>query len=444
MSQPEDRLPEDPSIQPVNYEGWQPESPRRPSRWPVYLAAFLVVVLGGGGLFVSGFSLGRLSGATPGTTEARQELFRPFWDAYNDITTNYVGEYNHRDLVEGAIKGLFQALDDPFSSYMTEQEYRDSLTGLSGEFEGIGATLTTQDLEGEGCATISATCRLVVVGVIRNSPAERAGLQAEDVIVEVDGRPTLDSTIDLIIPQIRGPKGSTVRLLVERDGEAREFAIVRDIIQSQDVISEVLGDGRVGYVKVIGFRAGTARDLKDQLSELVEDPQVEALILDLRDDPGGYVDAARRIASEFVGEGPLYWEQGAGREPVPQDPMEGGVATDRSMPMVVLVNGGTASASEIVASALQGNDRALLVGETTYGKGTIQEWKELEGAGGYRLSVRKWLTPDQGWIHGEGLTPDVVIVPPDDVEPDVDYVLERAVELLLEGSQSALQLAPAA
>lgn len=417
--------------QPVE-PGWQPE-PRSPTRWPVYLAAFLAVILGGAGLFVSGFTLGRLESATPGTAESRQELFRPFWDAYNDITINYVGELDQRRLVEGAIKGIFQALDDPFSSYMTEEEYRASLIGLSGEFEGIGANLTTLDEIGEGCGeTITATCRLTVLRVIRNSPAMRAGLAADDVILAVDGESTVDRTLTYVVSQIRGPKGSRVTLSLERDGRPLELSIVRDVIQSEDVHSEVLADGRVGYLKVIGFRAGTAADLREQLRELVEVAGVEALILDLRDDPGGYVDAARRIASEFVAASPLYWEQSASGAPVAQDPEGGGVATDPGLRMIVLVNRGTASASEIVAASLQGNDRALLVGETTYGKGTIQEWKELDGAGGYRLSVRKWLTPDQSWIHGHGLTPDVAIDPPADQAPGDDYVRDRAVELLLE------------
>jgi carboxyl-terminal processing protease len=441
MSQPDHRLPAEPDFDSADLETWQhlEPAPARPGRWPIYLAAFLVVILGGGGLFVSGFTLGRLNHATPGTSESRQELFRPFWEAYNDITLNYVGEMDQRQLVEGAIKGVFEALDDPFSGYMTEEQYRQSLTGLSGEFEGIGANLAVLGPEGETCGdNITVTCRLTVLRVIRNSPAMRAGLEAQDVISAVDDEPTLESDITAVVSRIRGPKGSSVKLTLERQGEPFELSIVRDVIQSEDVLSEVLADGRVGYIKVLGFRSGTAADLREQLRVLVEDEQVEALILDLRDDPGGYVDAARRIASEFVGSGALYWEQSAGAEPIAQAPEAGGVATDPAVRMAVLVNRGTASASEIVAGALQGNGRAILVGETTYGKGTVQEWKELEGAGGYRLSVRKWLTPDQTWIHGEGLTPDVVVETPAEPEPDVDPVLDRALELLLDGSAGAL------
>ena len=410
---------------------WEPASPARQSRVPVYVAAVLVAVLSGAALFVSGFSLGRLAGATPGTSESRQELFRPFWDAYNDISINYVGDLDERVLVEGAIKGVFDALADPYSGYMTEEEYRRSLSGVSGEFEGIGAEMTTVDPQDEPCATISATCRLVVTRIIRGSPALRAGLLADDVILAVDGTPVLDSSLELVIPLIRGPKGTTVTLTLERAGQPMELAIQRDVIQREDVLSETLADGRVGYVKVAGFSAAAAADLRAQLSTLI-DGGVKALILDLRDDPGGYVAAAKEISSEFVATGPLYWEQGTGQEPVAEQPEEGGVATDPSLHMVVLVNGGTASASEIVAGALQGNGRAQLVGEQTFGKGTIQEFKELPGAGGYRLSVRKWLTPDQTWIHGVGLTPDVVVTPPAEPEPGVDVQLERAIQVVLD------------
>ncbi|CAN5179667.1 hypothetical protein BH24CHL7_BH24CHL7_09100 [soil metagenome] len=422
---------------------WPPKRRgRNPNRSLIYLAALLVVAIAGAALFVSGFTLGRLQAATPGTSDSRQQLFSPFWDAYNDVAANYVGELDESTLVQGAIKGVFSALDDPYSGYMTEEEYRNSLSGISGEFEGIGAELATVEPEGERCATISVTCRLTVTRVLRDSPALAAGLQVDDVIVAVDGVATLDSSLELVIPQIRGPKGSTVVLNLERAGAPLELPIVRNVIRSEHVRSEVLAEGRVGYIKVTNFSSGAASDLREQLRYLVEERGVSALILDLRDDPGGYVDAARRIASEFQAEGPLYWEQAADGAPVPAQPEPDGVATDSALRMAVLVNGGTASASEIVAAALQGSGRAVLVGQQTFGKGTIQEWKELAGAGGYRLSVRKWLTPDQTWTHETGLTPDVVVEVPAETDPATDPVLERAIELLT--GATALKLPRAA
>jgi len=429
-----DPRPSDPGSDsdPDTHQSEAPKDAQRgPSRASGYLALLLVAAVGGAALFFSGFMLGRLNGQTPGTGDANQELFRPFWDAYNDVSTNYVGEVDPHLLVQGAIEGIFQALGDPYSQYLTEEEYRANLGGLSGEFEGVGLQMTALE-NGEPCATFSATCRLTVTRVIRGSPALAADLREGDIVLAIDGNSTLGSTLAVVVPTVRGPKGSTVVLSIERDGASMDVSVVRDVIQREDVRSEVLAEGRVGFLKVDGFSSASAADLRDQLRELIEDRGVKALILDLRDDPGGYVDAAHKIASEFVATGPLYWEEGAGEEPAAQNPEPGGAATDTSIPMVVLVNSDTASASEIVAGSLQGNGRALLVGEKTFGKGTIQEFKELPGAGGYRLSVRKWLTPDQTWIHGVGLIPDVEAVAPAEPQPGVDPVLDRGIEVLLE------------
>jgi len=396
------------------------------------LALLLAAVLGGGGLFVSGFTLGRLAGATPGTTDANQDLFRPFWDAYTDVSTNYVGQVDPHLLVEGAIKGLFIALDDPFSQYLTEEEYRASLGGISGEFEGIGVEMSTQDEAGQPCETVSDTCRLVITRVIRRSPAIAAGLLDGDVVTAVDGQVTRGKTLDEVVPTIRGPKGTAVTLTIVRGAETLDISVTRDVIQREDVRSELLAEGRIGYLEVSGFSSSSAQDLHDMLTQLVQTNRVEGLILDLRDDPGGYVDAAQKIASEFTSADPLYWEKTATGDPQPQHPNPGGAATDTSIPLVVLVNGGTASASEIVAAALQGNGRALLIGSTTYGKGTIQEFKELPGAGGYRLSVRRWLTPDRTWIHGVGLFPNINVAPPPDEQRPNDAVLEKALLVVLD------------
>lgn len=423
-----------PNVLPPNLPDPPPIDPQRARdrRTSTLLALLVVAVLGGGGIFVSGFTLGRLAGATPGTTDANQDLFRPFWDAYTDVSTNFVGQVDPHVLVQGAIKGMFNALDDPFSQYLTEEEYRASLGGISGEFEGIGVEMATQDEAGQPCDIISDTCRLVITRVIRRSPAIAAGLRDGDLISAVDGQVTRGKTLEEVVPTIRGPKGTAVTLTIARGTETLDVSVTRDVIQREDVRSELLAGGQIGYLKVSGFSSASAQDLHDMLTRLVQTDRVEGLILDLRDDPGGYVDAAQKIASEFTSADPLYWEQTATGEPQPQHPNPGGAATDPSTPLVVLVNGGTASASEIVAAALQGNGRALLVGSLTYGKGTVQEFKQLPGAGGYRLSVRKWLTPDRTWIHGVGLRPDIAVVPPADEVPPDDAVLEKALQVVLD------------
>jgi carboxyl-terminal processing protease len=419
------------SSTPTDETQWTPPAKTgSTSRASSFVAFFLIAAVGGAALFFSGFMLGRLNGQTPGTSDANQELFRPFWDAYNDVSTNYVGTVDPHLLVEGAIQGIFNALGDPYSQYLTEEEYRSSLGGISGEFEGVGIEMTALE-NGEACTTISATCQLTVTRVLRGSPAVAADLRQGDVLLAVDGKSTIGSTLEQVVPTVRGPKGSTVVLGIERDGTPMDVSVVRDVIQREDVRSEVLADGKVGYLKILGFSSASAADLHEQLRQLIQDEHVQAIVLDLRDDPGGYVDAAHKIASEFVATSSLYWEQAAGEDPIAQQPDPGGVATDASIPVVVLVNGGTASASEIVAGSLQGNHRAQLVGEKTFGKGTIQEFKELPGAGGYRLSVRKWLTPDQTWIHGVGLTPDVEVATPAEPQPNEDPQLDKGIEILL-------------
>jgi carboxyl-terminal processing protease len=408
----------------------QPKPAGATSRLPVYIAAVLVVVMGGAGLFASGFLLGHQSALAPGAGDPRQAAFQPFFDTYNDIMSNYVGTKDEHALVEGAIKGLFTTLGDPFSFYMTEEEYQASLTGISGEFEGIGAEMHTIDASGASCPTISDTCRLTVAKVIRESPALRAGLAVGDIVVAVDDASLDGKTVNDAVDVIRGPKGSVVKLSLLRAGQPLDMSITRDTIVKEDVSSEVIADGKVGYIKINSFSSKVGDDLKVQLVDLIANQHVSAIVLDLRNDPGGYVDQARQVASQFVANSPLYWEQAAGADPVAQDPIAGGVATDAKVPVAVLVNGGTASASEIVAAALQGNHRAQLIGQKTYGKGTIQEWKPLTGAGGYRLSVRKWLTPDQTWIHGVGLTPDVPVDVPADNPDGSDPVLDRAIQIL--------------
>jgi carboxyl-terminal processing protease len=413
---------------------WPPASrPRERARTPIYVALFVVAALAGSALFVSGFTLGAQQAITPGTSDANQTLFQPFWEAYNTVATEYVGELDHDALVEGAIEGMFSAIGDPFSAYMTSREYKESLDGISGQFEGIGAVMTSREGETEGCAPISASCLLLVQSIIEGSPAEKEGLQAEDQVVSVDGTTVIGSTLEEVVTKVRGPKGTEVTLSIMRDGRARELTIERDVIQTQAVRSEILAAGRVGYLRIDGFSSTAADDFRRHLQELI-DGGVSGLVLDLRDDPGGFVDAARKIASQFVGAGPIYWEETAGGSQEPLDALPGGVATDPELELVVLVNGGTASASEIVAGALQDTGRATIVGEQTYGKGTIQQWNLLSGDnGGFRLSVAKWLTPSKRWIHDEGITPDVVVARPPDAPVGDDPQLERAIELLTDG-----------
>ncbi len=397
------------------------------------LAIAVVVVLAGSALFMSGYSIGRQVSNQPGTPAAEESAFEPFWDTYHTIGERYAGgQVDRETLIQGAIRGMIDALGDPYSSYLTSDEYRRSLQGISGQFEGIGAEIATQAPDGsQGCLTLGPDCRLVIVSPLVGSPAEVAGLLAGDLVLEADGVSLDGLSVDGARDRIRGPKGSVVTLTVARAGrEPFAIAITRDVVQSNEVDSEVLGAGKVGYVRLNGFSDAAAQQLHDALAVHVDAGRM-SMILDLRGNTGGYVTAARRVASEFIESGVIFWEQDGAGEQVPTEVVPGGVATDPDLRLVVLIDGGSASASEIVAGALQDSGRATLVGQTSFGKGTVQQWQELTGEGGaFRLTIARWLTPDKRWIHDEGLTPDVSVTLPDPLPEGADPTLDRALELL--------------
>ena len=412
---------------------------RRLRALPIAIA--VVVVLGGSALFMSGYSMGRQSAVQPGTPAFEEQAFTPFWDTYDTIKDRYAGEEVERDiLIQGAIRGMIEALGDPYSAYMTSEEYRLSLQGISGQFEGIGAEIATQAADGtRGCAPLGPDCRLVITEPLDGSPAKLAGLLAGDLVLEADGA-TLDGlTVDGARDLIRGPKGTVVRLLIVRAGGTPfELAIVRDIIQSKEVESRALAGGTVGYVRLKGFSDAAAEQLETALASHLEADRTK-LILDLRGNPGGYVTAARSIASQFIGSGVIFWEQDADEGQISTEAVPGGLATDPALQIVCLIDGGTASASEIVAAALQDTGRAILVGQVSFGKGTVQQWQELSGEGGaFRITVARWLTPDKRWIHEVGLTPDVVVTLPDPAPAgNDDPTLDRALEIL--GEEAAAE-----
>jgi carboxyl-terminal processing protease len=404
----------------------------------VAIALAIVAVLGGAALFLSGYSLGRQAATTPGTPVSEQELFKPFWDTYRAITERYAGgTVDEKALVEGAIKGMVEALGDPYSSYLTPEEYKQSLEGINGQFEGIGAEIGTKAADGSAsqCATLGADCHLVIVAPIAGSPAERAGMKPGDMVLVVAGKPVAGLTVDDARDRIRGPRGTDVTLHIQRGTEDPfDLVITRDVIEQKEVEARDLAGGTVGYVRVSGFSNDAAADVEAALRDAGAKGQ-QKLVLDLRGNPGGFVEAARDIASQFIASGPVYWQEDAGGNQVETDAKPGGLATDPAIKLMVLVDGGSASASEIVAGALQDTGRGTLVGEQTFGKGTVQQWTSLEGDnGGFRLTIAKWLTPDKRWIHHVGLTPDVVVEVPTDTPADQDPVLDKALELLGESA----------
>ncbi len=423
-----------------------PPIPRSRSA-PRWIAIGLVAIVAGSTLFLSGFALGSLKATTPGTPAGEEAAFQPFWDAYRSVTEDYAGgPVDRKTLIDGAIRGMIAALGDPFSAYLSPDEYRQSLQGLSGQFEGIGAQVETRRVSGAGdCPTLGRGCALVVTQPIPGAPAEKAGLRAGDQITAIDGVTVDGLTADAALAKVRGPKGTTVTLAIVRGSAAPfDLAIVRDVVVQPEVSTRSLAGGAVGYIKLAGFSDQAARDFAADVAADVAAGQ-KRIVVDLRGNPGGFVTDAQQVISQFVPAGTtIFSEEDAAGTRTPTLAQAGGAATDPAIRVAVLIDGGSASASEIVAGALQDLGRATLVGAKSYGKGTIQVWQQLaDDNGGYRLTIAKWLTPKGRWIHHVGLTPDVP-VDGSGAAPGTDPVLDRALSVLGEPPTGVMALDPAA
>jgi carboxyl-terminal processing protease len=426
-----------------------PVAPRRSEARTaiVAIAVVIVAVFASGAMFFSGYLVGRRTAEQPGTPVAAEGGFQAFWDSYNAIIKRFaLGGETQQSLVNGAIKGMVDSLGDPYSAYLTPDQYREGLQDLSGQFEGIGAEIGTQDAKGKSsdCTTLGADCRLTIVSPLDGSPSEKAGLKAGDVITAVDGTSIDGLTIDATRDKIRGRKGTEVTLTIVRGTAApMDVKVTRDVIISKEVVTKTLGDGAVGYIEVTGFSDNSATKFHEALQADLKAGQ-KKIIVDLRGNPGGYVTAARQMASEFIASGPIFWEQDADGAKTETTATGQGIATDSTIKVVVLVDKGSASASEIVAGALQDTKRATVVGETSFGKGTVQQWIQLQDGSALKLTIAKWLTPNQRWIHHVGIVPDVPVAAPTDPASKADPALDKAVQLLTAPSGAAAPIQKAA
>ena len=423
-----------------------PGRPPRRGVGPLQLALAVVALLAGSALFLSGFTLGARTATTPGTPAGDQALFGPFWDTWDSINRSYVGQVDQKKLVEGAIDGMIKALGDPYSAYMSPEDLQRARESLGGQFEGIGAVISALSTAAAGgtCTTLGPDCRMTVVSTLAASPAEAAGLRAGDAITAIDSASVDGLTLDQAIAKVRGKKGTPVVLTVVRAGQAPfDLRIVRDTIVQTQVETRDLANASVRYIRVSAFSDNAATDFTDALRSGLAKGE-RSVIVDLRDNPGGYVTAARTIASQFIASGPLFWEESADGTQIATDASPGGVATDPGIRVMVLVNKGSASASEIVSGALQDTKRGTLVGETTFGKGTVQQWVDLtDNSGGFRLTIAKWLTPAKRWIHTKGLTPDIAVAANGgSTTPTGDPYIDAALQVL--GAPAAMEAWPRA
>ncbi len=425
-------------------------APRRRRSVAPVLALLFVAAVGGAALFLSGYALGARVATTPGTPGGQEALWEPFWDAHRAITDQFVGDVDQKTLVEGAIDGMVKSLGDKWSQYLTSEQYRQNLQGISGRFSGIGTEMQAQPAPGGApCAPLGKDCRLTVMSVVPGAPAEKAGLLAGDAVTAIDGVPLDGLTTDQATSKIRGPKGQPVTLTIVRGSDAaRDVTIVRDYIARPEVTSKALADGTVGYIKLAGFSDSASKAFADAVADFT-DRGVTEFVVDLRGNGGGFVTAARDVASQFIASGPIFWQEDAQGDRVEIAASPGGAATGGDVRVAVLVDGNTASASEIVAGALQDTGRGTLVGTRTFGKGTIQEWLPLPNdTGGMRLTVLRWLTPAGTWIHDTGIEPNVTV----DAAVAAaaggtgDATLDRALEVLAAASAAgpAASATPAA
>lgn len=360
-------------------------------------------------------------GADEATPVEMQELFKPFWQAWDLVNDLYVEQpIDPVILMRGAISGMLESLGDRHTSYLDPVMKDASNVRLEGEeYEGIGAW-------------VDPTAEyLTIVSPMPNSPAEKAGLRPGDQIIAVDGEDMTGKDGSYAREKVIGPAGSTVLLKILREGEEEPFevSVERASIEVPTVISEMLDDN-IAYVRLTTFGDDTAEVLEDTLRELLAQ-KPDGLILDMRYNGGGYLTTAIQVASQFIGDGDLMIEEfGDGRREVFQA-NPGGAATD--IPLVVLINEGSASASEIVAGAIQDLKRGYLVGATTYGKGSVQNYIELDGDNGaVRVTVARWLTPLGRQINEVGLNPDFPVEVTDaDLDAGRDAQKEKAVEVLL-------------
>lgn len=333
---------------------------------------------------------------TPENADIYQYL-RLFSDVLNLVQDNYVEKVDSKQLIYGAINGMLRDLD-PHSSFLKPEDFKELQIETKGKFGGLGIEISIRD------------AILTVVAPLQDTPADKAGIHAGDQIVKIDDQPTQDMTLMEAVQKMRGPKGTKVKLTIIRKGESKplEFTLVRDTISIQSIRARTLEPG-YGYVRISSFQSGTSADLDKALDKLqAENHPLQGLILDLRNDPGGLLDQAVEVSDEFLDQGLIVYTGGrlesqrmrftAHKNKKP-----------RNYPIVVLVNAGSASASEIVAGALQDHKRAIIVGEPTFGKGSVQTVIPLNDGSAIRLTTSLYYTPSGRSIQAKGIQPDILV-----------------------------------
>ena len=367
--------------------------------------------------------------------------FSQFWTVWRRIQTTYYDKtkIDAQKMLDGAISGMIGSLNDPYTLYLPAQQNGNFKEGLAGQFQGIGAELGSNNKQ------------IIIVAPLAGSPAEKAGIKPGDAIIKVDGKSTAGWDLNQAVTVIRGPKGTQVVLTILHKGDTntKDITVTRDVITVKSVegwikkvkdIPSIQGtdilknhqDDSVAYIKLSQFGDDTNKDWVSLVIKLVADMKKEqkfkGIVLDVRNNPGGYLTDATFIASEFLSEGTPVVIQDSGTDKQVLTVSRKGALLNT--PLVVLINKGSASASEIVSGAMQDYGRAKLIGEQSFGKGTIQQAEDLGNGAGLHVTIAKWLTPKERWVHGTGLTPDIAVAL--DAKDTVhDTQLEKSVEELV-------------
>lgn len=349
--------------------------------------------------------------------------FKLFWDTWNLVSNNYIDKkaIDPQKMFYGAISGMVAAVGDPYTVFLPPEEQKSSKEDLGGSFEGVGMELG-----------FNKEKRLVVIAPLDGTPAKNAGIKPGDLILKINDKDTYNISLPDAVKLIRGEKGTKVDLTIFRDGDkdSRVFTIKRDTIIVKSVqldFKNSITGKKIAVIKLTRFGERTETEWLDVVSQ-INNAKASGIILDVRNNPGGFLDAAVFISSEFLSSGNVVLQQNAKGEVFPFKVNRSGNLLD--IPVVVLINKGSASASEIVAGALQDRERAKLVGEKSFGKGTIQETQQLPNNTGIHITVAKWLTPNSRWVNEtQGFEPDFKVEMVKD-DPSKDPQLDKALELL--------------
>ena len=343
-----------------------------------------------------------------------------FGEVLDKINKEYVEEVNQSDAMDAAINGVLQSLD-PYSAYMSPELFKEMQTETSGEFGGLGIEV------GMEAGVVK------VISPIDNSPAEQAGVKAGDYIVKINGVQVQGKTLTEAVELMRGPVGSPIEITIRRIGEKKSFVfeIIREIIEVKSVKSELIDD-KVGYIRLTSFNENSADQIKDIVKKFKKENNIDKYILDLRNNPGGLLSQAIRISDFFLDNGEIVATKGRqSNENRKWFAKKGDIINGETL--LVLINYGSASAAEIVAGALKDHKRAIIVGENSYGKGSVQSIIPLKNKGAIRLTISKYYLPSGKSISGEGVTPDIVVEEDSDlfrINTETDNQLDFAVKLL--------------